>query len=72
MSTWPSAAARLDKAGLQAMQTALRGLGFYAGEADGRAGPKLREAVRQYQIGQGLPADGYATPALLERLRATP
>lgn len=69
---WPTKAARLDKAGLQAMQTALRGLGFYAGEADGRAGPKLREAVRQYQIGQGLPADGYATPALLERLRATP
>lgn len=69
---WPTKAARLDKAGLEAMQTALRGLGFYAGEADGRAGPKLREAVRQYQIGQGLPADGYATPALLERLRATP
>lgn len=69
---WPTKAARLDKAGLEAMQTALRGLGFYAGEADGRAGPKLREAVRQYQIDQGLPADGYATPALLERLRATP
>lgn len=69
---WPSAAARLDKAALQGLQTSLASQGLYAGEADGRAGPKLREAVRQYQIRQGLTADGYATPALLDRLRAQP
>ncbi|MGU3359158.1 lytic murein transglycosylase [Methylobacterium sp. M6A4_1b] len=69
---WPVRDARLDKAGLQALQTGLAGRGLYAGEADGRAGPKLREAVRQYQIAEGLPADGYATPALLEHLRRRP
>ncbi|MCJ2080805.1 lytic murein transglycosylase [Methylobacterium sp. J-090] len=66
---WPNAAARLDKAGLQALQAGLADRKLYAGEADGRAGPKLREAVRRYQIEQGLPADGYATPALLAHLK---
>lgn len=65
---WPVKAPRLDKAGLQALQAALSARGLYAGEADGRAGPKLREAVRQFQIAEGLPADGYATPALLARI----
>ncbi|GJD72083.1 Tn3 family transposase TnXax1 [Methylobacterium goesingense] len=65
---WPIKAPRLDKAGLQALQAALAARGLYAGEADGRAGPKLREAVRQFQIAEGLPADGYATPALLARI----
>jgi membrane-bound lytic murein transglycosylase B len=69
---WPTKAARLDKAGLQALQAGLAARGLYAGPADGRAGPKLREAVRQYQIAEGLPADGYATPALLGRLAPTP
>ncbi len=67
---WPSAAARLDQAGLRALQTGLRAEGFYDAEADGRAGPKLREALRRYQIREGLTADGYATPAVLEHLRA--
>lgn len=69
---WPSAAARLDKAGLQALQAGLARENLYAGEADGRAGPKLREAVRRYQIREGLVADGYATPALLARLSGRP
>ncbi|GJE57865.1 lytic murein transglycosylase [Methylobacterium sp. WL9] len=62
---WPSGAARLDNAGLKSLQEGLAAGGFYSGEFDGRAGPKLREAVRQYQIRAGLPADGYAGPALL-------
>jgi lytic murein transglycosylase len=69
---WPAKAARLDKAGLQALQSGLAARGLYAGDTDGRAGPKLREAVRQYQIAEGLPADGYATPALLEHIRRRP
>lgn len=72
VAPWPSDAARLDKAGLQALQTGLSARKLYAGEPDGRAGPKLREAVRRYQIEQGLPADGYATPALLEHLKHRP
>ncbi|ACL56180.1 lytic murein transglycosylase [Methylobacterium nodulans] len=66
---WPVAAPRLDQAGLRALQQGLAARSLYAGPLDGRAGPKLREAVRRYQIAAGLPADGYATPALLEHLR---
>ena len=69
---WPSAASRLDKAGLQALQAGLSTEGLYAGEADGRAGPKLREAIRRYQIREGITADGYATPALRDRLSGRP
>ncbi|ACB81620.1 lytic murein transglycosylase [Methylorubrum populi BJ001] len=65
---WPNGDARLDGPGLKRLQAGLAAQGLYAGEQDGRAGPKLREAVRQYQIREGLPADGYARPALLERL----
>nr|WP_245931013.1 lytic murein transglycosylase [Methylobacterium radiodurans] len=67
---WPSAATRLDSAGLKALQTGLKAEGLYEGEADGRAGPKLREALRRYQIREGLTADGYATPGVLEHLTA--
>jgi membrane-bound lytic murein transglycosylase B len=67
-AAWPVAAPRLDAAGLRALQAGLAREGFYQGEADGRAGPRLREAVRRYQIREGLPADGYATPALLARV----
>ncbi|MCP1549163.1 MULTISPECIES: lytic murein transglycosylase [Methylorubrum] len=69
---WPNGAARLDGPGLKRLQAGLAAQGLYAGEQDGRAGPKLREAVRQYQIREGLPADGYARPALLERLEGRP
>ncbi len=69
---WPNGAARLDGPGLKRLQAGLAAKGLYAGEQDGRAGPKLREAVRQYQIREGLPADGYARPALLERLEGRP
>jgi lytic murein transglycosylase len=66
---WPVTAPRLDQAGVKALQQGLAARGHYAGPFDGRAGPKLREAVRRYQIAAGLPADGYATPALLRRLQ---
>lgn len=66
---WPIKAPRLDGAGLKALQQGLAAKGFYRGDADGRAGPKLREAVRRYQIDAGLPADGYASPALLAHIK---
>ncbi len=65
---WPVGAARLDGDGIKALQQGLARAGFYRGDADGRAGPKLREAVRRYQIDAGLPADGYASPALLSHI----
>jgi membrane-bound lytic murein transglycosylase B len=66
---WPAAAERLDGEALRALQEGLAAGGFYDGPVDGRAGPKLRDAVRRFQIDAGLPADGYATPALLARVR---
>lgn len=69
---WPNGAARLHGPGLKRLQVGLAREGFYDGDQDGRAGPKLREAVRRYQIREGLPADGYARPALLERLEGRP
>ncbi|MFE1597595.1 lytic murein transglycosylase [Methylobacterium sp. ID0610] len=66
---WPTGAPRLDAAGLKALQQGLAARNLYAGPLDGRAGPKLREAVRRYQIAAGLPADGYASPTLLAHLR---
>ncbi|MGU3665709.1 lytic murein transglycosylase [Methylobacterium sp. A49B] len=66
---WPAAGARLDGPGLRELQSALAAGGFYEGPQDGRAGPRLRETVRRYQISADLPADGYATPALLSRIK---
>ncbi|QRN80643.1 MAG: peptidoglycan-binding protein, partial [Nocardiopsis sp. BM-2018] len=41
------------------------------GTIDGMFGSMTREAVRSFQRGRGLPADGYANMALLERLRSS-
>ena len=67
---WPIGAPRLVSEGIKGVQRGLAARNLYQGEADGRAGPKLREAVRRYQIQQNLPADGYASPSLLTHLRA--
>lgn len=50
------------------MQTRLARLGFYTDDADGLLGPKTRSAVRMFQKQIGLPADGHATPELVQRL----
>jgi lytic murein transglycosylase len=42
---------------------------LYNGEADGRLGSVTRGAVRQAQLKVRLPADGYPTQELLDRLR---
>lgn len=40
------------------------------GSADGAMGPRTRTAIQEYQRAQGLLADGQATSALLEHMRA--
>jgi peptidoglycan lytic transglycosylase B len=52
------------------VQRRLAGLGFYAGETDGKLGSKTREAVRAFQLQRGLVADGYVNVAVLRELRA--
>ncbi|HEY9549924.1 MAG TPA: lytic murein transglycosylase [Kiloniellaceae bacterium] len=55
---------------IEEMQALLNARGFDAGEPDGLVGPQTREALRAFQLAEGLPADGYPTPELIERLRA--
>ena len=66
---WPKNEPLLGNEQREEVQKRLTRLGFYAGEADGRFGTKTREAVRRFQLRQGLAADGYADVALLRELR---
>jgi lytic murein transglycosylase len=53
-----------------AAQTALLNLGFNPGQADGVIGLGTRQALRAWQKAHGLPADGYLSPDMVQRLRA--
>ncbi|MBK1697985.1 lytic murein transglycosylase [Rhodovibrio salinarum] len=51
------------------IQRLLNRLGFDAGPVDGVPGSQTRAAIRAFQSANDLPADGYASVRLLERLR---
>ena len=65
---WPRELRALSRAQLLVLQTALNERGFPSGTPDGVMGPATREGIRRYQRSQDLPADGYPTMDLLERL----
>lgn len=65
---WPRELPALSRIQLRALQTALNARGFASGEPDGVMGPATREGIRRYQRSLGLPADGYPSVDLLERL----
>jgi lytic murein transglycosylase len=67
---WPRDLQPLSRDQLRTLQAALNDRGFPAGTADGQMGPATRQALRAWQRGQGLPADGYPTPDMLARLQA--
>jgi membrane-bound lytic murein transglycosylase B len=54
----------------KAAQQALTALGYYSGEVDGLLGTGTRKAAKLWQASQGLPADGYLSYALIQRLNA--
>ena len=58
----------LDPALVAEVQKKLTELGYEPGPLDGVMGPKTREAVRRYQMVEGLPVDGRVTQPLLVRL----
>ena len=66
---WPRDLTALTRSQLLALQTALNARGFDTGMPDGMMGPATQRGIRHYQRSLGLPADGYPTLALLERLR---
>jgi lytic murein transglycosylase len=67
---WPTDEPQLTKAQREEVQRRLKALGHYNDKIDGKLGSGTREAVRRFQLANGLTADGYANPALLTRLRA--
>jgi lytic murein transglycosylase len=69
-AAWPRDLPALTRSQLLAMQTALNQRGFPSGTPDGMMGPATRDGVRRYQRSIGLPADGYPTLDLLQRLQA--
>ncbi|HRK23491.1 MAG TPA: lytic murein transglycosylase [Beijerinckiaceae bacterium] len=68
---WPKADKRITKAEGVAIQKLLNQRGLYNGKYDGRFGEQSREAVTRYQLSVGMVPDGYATPALLARLKGS-
>lgn len=67
---WPRDLPTLTRGQLLEVQGALNARGFASGEPDGMMGPATRAALRRYQRSVGLPADGYPSADLLERLQA--
>ena len=44
------------------IQKALKNLGLYQGEVDGKVGPKTKEAIKEFQTKNNLTADGKVGP----------
>jgi peptidoglycan hydrolase-like protein with peptidoglycan-binding domain len=53
---------------IRALQTKLKEMGYAVGEIDGMIGDDMRSAVRAFQERNDLAPDGYADPALLQRV----
>jgi peptidoglycan lytic transglycosylase B len=66
---WPRHEAVLSRGERLELQELLLKKGFDGGTPTGRLGPKTRAAVRDFQASIGLVPDGFATTAILARLR---
>ena len=70
IQAWPRDERVLSRDERLELQQLLAKRGFYPFEPDGQFGAKTRDALRNFQLSIGLPADGFASAAVLERLRA--
>jgi hypothetical protein len=68
-AAWPRDLQALSRSQMMSLQTALNERGFASGTPDGMMGPATRDGLRRYQRSVGLPADGYPTLELLQRLQ---
>lgn len=66
---WPRDLRALTRGEMIALQTALNQRGFDSGKPDGQMGPATRKALRDFQRSLSLPADGFPTAELLQRLQ---
>ena len=69
VQAWPRDERVLSRAERLELQQHLVRHGFDVGEPSGRLGLKTRAAVRDFQARHGLTPDGFASAAVLERLR---
>jgi membrane-bound lytic murein transglycosylase B len=69
LASWPVDDPPLARADREEVQRLLTTLGYDVGGVDGLIGGRTQAALRAYQRANGLPADGYASQRLLERLR---
>lgn len=70
VASWPRDEQPLTRAERMQFQQDLKALGYDPGEIDGVIGRKVRAALRQFQLARNLPADGFATKALLGMMNA--
>lgn len=66
---WPREEPALKRTQVLELQRRLNARGHEVGEADGILGPNTRRGLRAFQREIGVTPDGFATLALLERLR---
>ena len=66
---WPRQQRVLSLAERLELQQLLAQRGFYRGTPDGQFGSETRQALRNFQVSIGAPADGFASADMLERLR---
>ena len=67
--SWPRYERVLTRDERYEMQALLAQHGFDVGEPDGQFGGRTRAALRQFQATAGLAPDGFASAAILDRLR---
>jgi membrane-bound lytic murein transglycosylase B len=63
---------RLSRTQVVQLQSHLNDQGFDSGEPDGILGPATRNAISQYQLAEGMIADGFPDETLLARLGVVP
>ena len=69
VQAWPRHERMLTRSESYELQQLLAQRGFDVGEPDGRLGGKTRNALRAFQSSVGHVPDGFASAAMLERLR---
>jgi membrane-bound lytic murein transglycosylase B len=70
VQAWPRQERVLTRAERYELQQQLAARGYDVGEPDGRLGGKTRNALRQFQSSVGHVPEGFASGAILERLRS--
>jgi membrane-bound lytic murein transglycosylase B len=68
-ASWPRGERELSRTEKIELQKRLIAQGHDTGATDGVIGPNTVAAIRTFQVSQGLEPDGFATTALLARLR---